>query len=111
VFEIVSRNELSADQLLFMDYKPMLSVCVFNVSYCVPRNELSTAQVLAPVNTVALTSWAPHIPADVRADIDSLAPMLATLGYDAHAFPPDYGTPDATVRENTRRVQEGEGKS
>lgn len=34
-----------------------------------------------------------------------IAPMLAKLGYDPYANPPNYGKPDQKVVENTRRVR------
>lgn len=55
-----------------------------------------------PINTGALVSWAEHIPFDVKIDVDNIAPMLKTLGYDSHAYPPFYGTPDQQVAKNTR---------
>ncbi|TRZ01167.1 hypothetical protein DNTS_026260 [Danionella cerebrum] len=33
-----------------------------------------------------------------------IAPMLARLGYDPHANPPNYGRPDPLVLDNTRRI-------
>ena len=68
------------------------------------RKELSTDQVEKPVNLEALTSWADAYPADVRRDIDMLAPMLQTLGYDTKGWPPNYGEPDKMVKENSARV-------
>ncbi|KAG8189039.1 hypothetical protein JTE90_025477 [Oedothorax gibbosus] len=63
--------------------------------------ERSTDQVIKPINTEALTRWVGHFPDDVILDMNSLAPMLATLGYDPRANPPDYGRPDALVVRNT----------
>lgn len=37
-----------------------------------------------------------------------IAPMLAKLGYDPYANPPNYGKPDPKILENTRRVYKGE---
>lgn len=37
-----------------------------------------------------------------------IAPMLAKLGYDPYANPPNYGKPDPKILENTRRVHKGE---
>lgn len=54
------------------------------------RVERSTDQVMKPVNTDALSTWVGHIPADVMSDMAEIAPMLARLGYDPHANPPDY---------------------
>lgn len=35
----------------------------------------------------------------------NLAPMLSTLGYDPYANPPNYGSADNIVRENTDKVR------
>ena len=66
------------------------------------RKELSTGQVDKPINTKALTSWAEHIPEDVKRDMDILAPMLKTLGYNPDLYPPNYGTPDKQVLKNSQ---------
>ncbi|XP_034034023.1 protein-tyrosine sulfotransferase 1-like [Thalassophryne amazonica] len=55
--------------------------------------EHSTDQVMKPVNTDALAKWVGHIPSDVMSDMAEIAPMLARLGYDPHANPPDYTRP------------------
>lgn len=52
--------------------------------------ERSSDQVVRPVNLDALDKWVGHIPADVRADMAELAPMLSVLGYDPWANPPRY---------------------
>uniref|UniRef100_A0A1A8EP62 Protein-tyrosine sulfotransferase n=1 Tax=Nothobranchius korthausae TaxID=1143690 RepID=A0A1A8EP62_9TELE len=52
--------------------------------------ERSTDQVMKPVNTEALSKWVGYIPPDVISDMAEIAPMLARLGYDPHANPPDY---------------------
>ncbi|XP_026184571.1 tyrosylprotein sulfotransferase 1, like [Mastacembelus armatus] len=52
--------------------------------------ERSTDQVMKPVNTDALSKWVGSIPSDVMSDMAEIAPMLARLGYDPHANPPDY---------------------
>ncbi|KAK9536467.1 hypothetical protein VZT92_006243 [Zoarces viviparus] len=52
--------------------------------------ERSTDQVMKPVNTDALSKWVGHIPSDVISDMAEIAPMLARLGYDPNANPPDY---------------------
>ena len=49
---------------------------------------------MKPVNTDALSKWVGHIPPDVISDMAEIAPMLARLGYDPHANPPDYTKPD-----------------
>ncbi|KAM4726294.1 tyrosylprotein sulfotransferase 1, like [Anableps anableps] len=54
------------------------------------RVERSTDQVMKPVNTEALSKWVGNIPPDVINDMAEIAPMLARLGYDPHANPPDY---------------------
>nr|XP_015222957.1 PREDICTED: protein-tyrosine sulfotransferase 1 isoform X1 [Lepisosteus oculatus]XP_015222958.1 PREDICTED: protein-tyrosine sulfotransferase 1 isoform X1 [Lepisosteus oculatus] len=70
--------------------------------------ERSTDQVIKPVNVDALSKWVGKIPADVLRDMPAIAPMLARLGYDPHANPPNYGRPDPQVLDNTRRVYKGE---
>ncbi|KAL8591967.1 hypothetical protein ACOMHN_020445 [Nucella lapillus] len=67
--------------------------------------ERSTDQVIRPVNTEALSKWVSHIPDDVRSDMPRIAPMLATLGYDPLANPPDYGKPDPQVADNTLHLR------
>lgn len=66
--------------------------------YCFPsvscRVERSTDQVMKPVNTEALSKWVGHIPADVINEMAEIAPMLARLGYDPQANPPDYTKPE-----------------
>lgn len=54
------------------------------------RVERSTDQVVKPVNTEALSKWVGQIPPDVVSDMAEIAPMLARLGYDPYANPPDY---------------------
>lgn len=61
------------------------------------RVERSTDQVMKPVNTEALSKWVGNIPPDVMSDMAEIAPMLARLGYDPHASPPDYTKPDPKV--------------
>ncbi|XP_050785307.1 protein-tyrosine sulfotransferase 1 [Gopherus flavomarginatus] len=70
--------------------------------------ERSTDQVIKPVNVEALSKWVGKIPSDVLQDMPVIAPMLAKLGYDPYANPPNYGKPDQKVLENTRRVYKGE---
>uniref|UniRef100_K7FLE9 Protein-tyrosine sulfotransferase n=1 Tax=Pelodiscus sinensis TaxID=13735 RepID=K7FLE9_PELSI len=67
--------------------------------------ERSTDQVIKPVNVEALSKWVGKIPSDVLQDMPVIAPMLAKLGYDPYANPPNYGKPDQKVLENTRRVR------
>lgn len=52
--------------------------------------ERSSDQVVRPVNKDALDKWVGQVPADVRADMAELAPMLSVLGYDPWANPPRY---------------------
>ncbi|XP_075928750.1 protein-tyrosine sulfotransferase 1 isoform X2 [Petromyzon marinus] len=70
--------------------------------------ERSTDQVVKPVNLEALTQWVGRIPEDVVRDMAHVAPMLSRLGYDPYANPPNYGSPDPRVLENTRRIKNGE---
>lgn len=70
--------------------------------------ERSSDQVIKPINTEALTKWVGNIPKDIVRDIDKIAPMLAKLGYDPHANPPNYGSPDTFVMNNTKRIQDQE---
>lgn len=62
--------------------------------------ERSTDQVVNPVNTDALSKWVGHIPSDVLREMDDIAPMLARLGYDPLANPPDYARPDPIIPPN-----------
>lgn len=74
-----------------------------------PRIERSTDQVIKPVNMEALSKWIGHIPGDVLQDMAHIAPMLARLGYDPYANPPNYGHPDPLVVNNTHRVSVAAG--
>lgn len=67
--------------------------------------ELSTDQVVKPVNTKALSKWVGKIPADVVNDMASLAPMLSRLGYDPLANPPNYDKPDLLFLKNKKIVR------
>lgn len=73
--------------------------------------ERSTDQVIKPVNLEALTRWVGQIPEDVIQDMAQIAPMLARLGYDPYANPPNYGQPDPMVVNNTNRVIKGDFKT
>ncbi|XP_073985083.1 tyrosylprotein sulfotransferase isoform X3 [Rhodnius prolixus] len=68
--------------------------------------ERSSDQVIKPVNVEALSKWVGQIPPDVTRDMATVAPMLAKLGYDPNANPPNYGLPDTMVVDNTRKVIE-----
>ncbi|CAF1499918.1 unnamed protein product [Adineta steineri] len=69
------------------------------------KTEHSTDQVIKPINLEALTKWFSHIPAHVKRDVDSLAPMLKRLGYDTISDAPTYGTADPFVLENMNRLK------
>uniref|UniRef100_A0A1B6DNH9 Protein-tyrosine sulfotransferase n=1 Tax=Clastoptera arizonana TaxID=38151 RepID=A0A1B6DNH9_9HEMI len=68
--------------------------------------ERSSDQVIKPVNVEALTKWVGNFPSDVVKDMADLAPMLNKLGYDPEANPPNYGSPDAFVADNTRKIRD-----
>lgn len=61
--------------------------------------------MIKPVNLEALSKWVDQIPEDVVKDMPVIAPMLAVLGYDPLANPPNYGSPDSFVQDNTRRIK------
>ncbi|XP_026227044.1 tyrosylprotein sulfotransferase 1, like [Anabas testudineus] len=63
--------------------------------------ERSTDQVMKPVNTDALSKWVGNIPPDVISEMAEIAPMLARLGYNPHANPPDYTKPEQKVSSHT----------
>lgn len=71
----------------------------------VRRVERSSDQVVKPINLDGLSKWVGQIPEDVVSDMANIAPMLATLGYDPHANPPNYGKADGVVSNNTRKIQ------
>lgn len=71
----------------------------------ISRLERSTDQVIKPINLGALSKWVGHIPEDVVRDMAKVAPMLAQLGYDPAANPPDYGQPDNFVLNNTLEIK------
>lgn len=71
--------------------------------------ERSSDQVIKPVNLEALSKWVGHIPSDVVRDMAEIAPMLSVLNYDPYANPPEYGKPDAWVKDNTVKVRERVG--
>jgi protein-tyrosine sulfotransferase len=67
--------------------------------------ERSSDQVIKPVNLEALTKWVGQFPQDVLNDMESIAPMLKVLGYNAsNNENPNYGKADSAVRENTYKV-------
>jgi protein-tyrosine sulfotransferase len=61
--------------------------------------------VIKPVNLEALSKWVGNIPEDVVHDMANIAPMLSVLGYDPYANPPNYGSPENIVKENTWKVR------
>ncbi|XP_063601273.1 protein-tyrosine sulfotransferase 1-like isoform X2 [Penaeus indicus] len=67
--------------------------------------ERSSDQVVKPVNLDALSKWVGQIPKDVVEDMANIAPMLAVLGYDPNGNPPNYGSADPIVANNTKRIQ------
>lgn len=74
----------------------------------ISKLERSSDQVIKPINIEALSKWVGHIPSDVVRDMASVAPMLANLGYDPHANPPDYGKPDTFVLQNTNFIKQNQ---
>jgi len=69
------------------------------------KREISTNQVVKPVNTIALTQWVDAYNDSLRSQMDELAPMLKKLGYDTNAYPPNYGTPDEDVYKQSQIVE------
>ncbi|KAK6016590.1 hypothetical protein OSTOST_17924 [Ostertagia ostertagi] len=65
------------------------------------KMELSSDQVIKPLNTDALSKWVGAIPKDVVKEMEAIAPMLRQLGYDPNANPPNYGIPDELVAKKT----------
>lgn len=78
--------------LLVFQITCLFTVFLLSLGSC--RVERSTDQVMKPVNTEALSKWVGHIPADVISEMAEIAPMLARLGYDPQANPPDYTKPE-----------------
>ncbi|KAK3796559.1 hypothetical protein RRG08_057810 [Elysia crispata] len=72
----------------------------------ISKTEKSTDQVIKPVNSAALSNWVGHIPEDVVKDMETIAPMLRTLGYDPNANPPNYDRPDPNVADNTIHIKQ-----
>lgn len=60
---------------------------------------------MKPVNTEALSKWVGHIPDDVISEMAEVAPMLARLGYDPQANPPDYKRPEPMSPFNYSQVR------
>jgi len=69
------------------------------------RLERSTDQVIKPINLEALSKWVGQIPEDVVKDMGEVAPMLASLGYNPAANPPDYGKPDSFVISKMKEIE------
>jgi len=70
--------------------------------------EMSTGQVVKPINIDALSKWVGQFPDDVVSDMAEIAPMLSELGYDPAANPPNYGKPDELVMKKTDDVHKNE---
>lgn len=67
--------------------------------------EKSTSQIAKPLYLEALTAWYNHIPPDVQADLENIAPMIGRLGYKYDIRPSDkwpYGKPDDEVLKNLK---------
>ena len=65
------------------------------------KYEKSSDQVIKPINLEALNSWVGKIPKDLLDQMDNIAPMLRTLGYNPFANPPNYGDAVQKIKENT----------
>lgn len=61
--------------------------------------------MIKPINLEALSKWVGHIPQDVVDDMAEIAPMLAKVGYDPNANPPNYGKPDSFVLEKMSEIE------
>ena len=53
---------------------------------------------MKPLYVDSLNAWVGHLPADVEADIEEIAPMIKVLGYST-SRDPYYGRPDWEVTE------------
>lgn len=62
--------------------------------------EKSSDQVMRPVNKDALSKWVGHIPEELLSDMPQIAPLLARLGYDPLANPPNYTRLDPHLQDN-----------
>ena len=70
------------------------------------QSEKSSDQVIKPVNVESLYSWVGKIPEHVIEELDEIAPMMKTLGYDTSVSIPNYGKVDKLVEENTKKIRE-----
>uniref|UniRef100_A0A1B6MNI1 Protein-tyrosine sulfotransferase n=1 Tax=Graphocephala atropunctata TaxID=36148 RepID=A0A1B6MNI1_9HEMI len=70
------------------------------------RFEKSSDQIIKPINIVPLDKWVGFYSQDIVDEMDQIAPMLAKLGYNPKANPPNYGVPDGSVLQNTKLVQQ-----
>lgn len=61
--------------------------------------------MIKPINLEALSKWVGQIPEDVVKDMGEVAPMLASLGYNPAANPPDYGKPDSFVISKMKEIE------
>ena len=66
--------------------------------------EKSTNQVIKPIYLEALNSWVGKIPKHLLDQMDNIAPMLRTLGYNPFDNPPNYGDADKKIKENTLKI-------
>ena len=69
------------------------------------KTEKSSDQVVKPINLEGLDLWFDKIPDFILNDIDFLAPMLKTLGYDTKSKRPNYGEADQIIRDNTLQIK------
>lgn len=83
----------------------VVAILEITLIFVVVRLERSTDQVIKPINIEALSKWVGQIPEDVVRDMADVAPMLATLGYDPNANPPNYGKPDEFVEKNMKLLE------
>ena len=55
-------------------------------------------QVVKPLYSDSLNAWVGHLPDDVEAEIETIAPMLGVMGY-SYSPNPYYGKPDQEVTD------------
>ncbi|XP_075217934.1 protein-tyrosine sulfotransferase A-like [Lycorma delicatula] len=77
----------------------------YNYNMSSEQVERSSDQVIKQVNLKAITKWVGQIPKDVVKEMEQTAVMLSLLFYDPHANLPNYGSPDAFVADNTKRIK------
>ena len=70
------------------------------------KSEKSSDQVIKPVNLEGLNSWVGNIPVKLLNELDTLAPMMKTLGYDTKSHTGiEYSNADEMVKENTFKIK------